>query len=99
MAQTETRPGFRLPWGADRNETDPPVDEAAASAPETDVQTPAEELSPDMIDLKTPVPAAARRATQLTADLSRAMQAAAESSRDETMARLTAEAKTVVEEI
>jgi hypothetical protein len=99
MAQTETRPGFRLPWGADRNETDQSADEAPASAPEADVQTPAEELSPDMIDLKTTAPAAARRPTKFMADLSRAMQAAAESSRDETMARLTAEAKTVVEEI
>jgi hypothetical protein len=99
MAQTETRPGFRLPWGADRNETDPPAGEAPASAPDAEVQTPAEELSPDMIDLKTQAPAAARRPTKFMADLSRAMQAAAESSRDETMARLTAEAKTVVEEI
>jgi hypothetical protein len=99
MAQTETRPGFRLPWGADRNETDQPADEASASAPEAVVQTPAEELSPDMIDLKTTAPAAARRPTKFMADLSRAMQAAAESSRDETIARLTAEAKTVVEEI
>ncbi len=100
MAQTETRPGFRLPWGAERTETDPPADVAPASAPEASDQNPAEELvTPDMIDMKAPATAAARRPTKFMADLSRAMQAAAESSRDETMARLTAEAKTVVEEI
>jgi hypothetical protein len=101
MAQTETRPGFRLPWGTERNETDSPVDEATAPPPEADVQTPVEELvTPDMIDMTAPAPAApTRRPTKFMADLSRAMQAAAESSRDETMARLTAEAKTVVEAI
>src|SRR4029079_17647451 len=100
MAQTETRPGFRLPWGAERTETDPQADVAPASAPEASDQNPVEELvTPDMIDMKAPATAAARRPTQFMADLSRAMQAAAESSRDETMARLSAEAKTVVEEI
>lgn len=100
MAQTETRPGFRLPWGAERAETDPSADVATASAPEASDQTPAEELvTPDMIDMKAPATAAARKPTKFMADLSRAMQAAAESSRDETMARLSGEAKTVVEEI
>ena len=100
MAQTETSPGFRLPWGAERTETDPPADVAPASAPEASDQNPVEELvTPDMIDMKAPATAAARRPTKFMADLSRAMQAAAESSRDETMARLSAEAKTVVEEI
>ncbi len=40
-----------------------------------------------------------RRPMKLLAELSRAMQTAAEASRDETMARFAAEAKTVVEEI
>ena len=44
MAQTETRPGFRLPWGAERTETDPPADVAPASAPEASDQNPVEEL-------------------------------------------------------
>src|SRR5258705_7228657 len=52
-----------------------------------------------MTDMNAPAPAAARRPTKFMADLSRAMQAAAESSRDETMARLSSEAKTVVEGI
>jgi hypothetical protein len=41
----------------------------------------------------------ARRATKFMAELSRAMQAAAENSRGETMARFEAEAKSVVEDI
>jgi hypothetical protein len=41
----------------------------------------------------------ARRPTKFMAELSRAMQTAVETSRDETMARLGADAKTVVEEI
>ena len=50
-----------------------------------------------MID--TTAGSATRRPTKFMADLSRAMQTAAEVSRDETMARLSAEVKTVVEEI
>ena len=93
-------PGFQASLGAERTETDPPADVAPASAPEASDQNPVEELvTPDMIDMKAPATAAARRPTKFMADLSRAMQAAAESSRDETMARLSAEAKTVVEEI
>ena len=102
MAQTETRPGFRLPWGTERNETDSPADEAPASSPEAEAQTPVEELvTPDMIDMTTPAPAAAatRRPTKFMADLSRAMQAAAETSRDDTMARFAADATAAVEQI
>jgi hypothetical protein len=50
-----------------------------------------------MIDVTTPVPA--RRTTKLMADLSRAMQTAAESARDETVARFLADSKTAVEGI
>ena len=46
-----------------------------------------------------PAPPSARRATKFMAELSRAMQAAVENARTETMARFEAEAKTVVEEI
>ena len=42
---------------------------------------------------------AARRPTKFMADLSRAMQTAAESSRDETMTRFASDAKVAVEEI
>ena len=32
MAQTETKPGFKLPWTADRPDADPPEDDATSSA-------------------------------------------------------------------
>ncbi|HEX6868761.1 MAG TPA: hypothetical protein VF119_08135 [Candidatus Limnocylindrales bacterium] len=50
-----------------------------------------------MIDVTTPAPA--RRTTKLMADLSRAMQTAAEAARDETVARFLADSQTAVEEI
>ena len=46
-----------------------------------------------------PAPPSTRRATRFMAELSRAMQAAVENARTETMARLEVEAKTVVDEI
>jgi len=46
-----------------------------------------------------PTPTAARRATKFMAELSRAMQAAVETARTETMARFEVEAKSVVEDI
>jgi len=98
MSQTETRPGFRLPWNAERTEPDQSTGEPATEAPVTDDPTPTEELvTPAMID--TTATAQARRPTKFMTDLSRAMQVAAESSRDETMARLSADAKTFIEEI
>jgi hypothetical protein len=51
----------------------------------------------DMIDATATT--STRRPTKFMAELSRAMQTAVETSRDETMARLAADAKTVVEEI
>jgi hypothetical protein len=54
-------------------------------------------VTPDTIDAT--VSTAARPPTKFMADLSRAMQAAAESSRDETMTRLGVDAKTVTEGI
>ncbi len=117
MAQTDTRPGFRLPWTA---EHDTPSGQAAAltseSAETPSAEAPAEgstvveemtaseaSTSPeepetsDMIDAT--ATSSARRPTKFMAELSRAMQTAVETSRDETLARLGADAKTVVEEI
>jgi hypothetical protein len=114
MAQTDTRPGFRLPWAA---EHDAPTDQgdamtfempgAEASAEGSTVveetsaseaSTPTEELeTSDMIDAT--ATSSSRRPTKFMAELSRAMQTAVETSRDETMARLGADAKSVVEEI
>src|SRR4051794_14277763 len=95
MAQTETKSGFRVPWTSDRS-ADAPPDETASSAPH-DPSPNQEPETPDMIDVTTPVPA--RRTTKLMADLSRAMQTAAEGARDETVARFLADSKTAVEEI
>ena len=97
MAQTETKPGFKLPWTADRPDSDPPVDDATSSPAPHDPPPHQEPETPDMIDVTTPAPA--RRTTKLMADLSRAMQTAAESARDETVARFITDSKTAVEEI
>ena len=123
MAQTDTRPGFRLPWtaehGAQTDQAEPMASETAeatsAEAPDaeapaegstvadrwtppTEASTPPEEPeTSDMIDATATT--STRRPTKFMAELSRAMQTAVETSRDETMARLGADAKTVVEEI
>ena len=104
---TETRPGFRLPWAAGTGEAEDPS--AMSDPSETE-----EAEEPDMIETTampdssarpepTNEPATtappARRATKFMADLSRAMQAAAETARGETMARFEVEAKSVVEAI
>ena len=99
MAQTETRPGFKLPWTTDRAESDTPADEAIATPGGAADFTPEEEpVTLNTIDTNATV-APTRRPTKFMAELSRAMQTAAESSRDDTLARLGADAKTVVEEI
>ena len=115
---TETRPGFRLPWGTGADEPD--------EQPMMGVAEGAEEAQePTMIDI-TPMPVSsngfepsplaepsavpegaeveatpqsARRATKFMVELSRAMQAAVENARTETMARFGVEAKSVVDEI
>jgi hypothetical protein len=103
MAQTEARPGFRLPWTAEadaapeQGKATTAQSPAADATPVADEPTMAEEqVTPDMTDLSV-IPA--RRPTKFMAELSRAMQTAVETSRDETMARLSADAKVVVEEI
>lgn len=150
MAQTDTRPGFRLPWSSDRTEGDaatPPADtdEAAAEATDTavdpnattDIEATAEavtkatdalvetpgtgttaDASTDVVAeawpgsesatvtetaasaAPEPVAAAAtKKPNKLMADLSRAMQAAAEAARSETMERFTADAKSATERV
>jgi hypothetical protein len=70
------------------------VDEPTAS----EASTPPEE--PETSDMtEATATSSARRPTKFMAELSRAMQTAVETSRDETLARLGADAKTVVEEI
>ncbi len=110
MVQSETRPGFRLPWTSEHGD---PVQPDAATTPEPSAvddvtpvdepttayeSNPAEEpVTTEMIDAT--ATAGARRPTKFMAEMSRAMQGAAETARDETLARLEADLKTVVEEI
>ena len=117
MAQTETRPGFRLPWTADRAESGSPVDASDSAAQEMETPEMIDAMAPSSIaspaspsPLPSPQtigggamtpepPTTTRRPTKLMADLSRAMQAAAEQARGETMTRFDADAKSVVEEM
>jgi hypothetical protein len=101
---TEARTGFRLPWaaGSDEPENQPAMGDGPVAH---------EALEPDMIETvetaTTPGPSIdsegagsppARRATEFMAELSRAMQAAIQSARSDSMASLQVEAKRVVEE-
>ncbi len=110
MATTETRPSFRLPWTAGTGESgDPsesPAEQPIAQADASDndeIQGPelhvhgAQTPAPAQPDPPSPPPV--RRATKFMADLTRAMQAAAEQARSETMTRFDADAKAFVEEI
>jgi hypothetical protein len=105
MAQTDTRTGFRLPWTPEQNGSHPPAEgptEEPSAEPVAEMEGGAadpneENVTADMID--TDAAPSTRRPTKFMADLSRAMQIAAETSRDETMARFASEAKTAVEEI
>src|SRR5262245_39293118 len=124
MSQTETRPGFRLPWTGERADAEASTDgsegtvaEAGANDAEASIaadgesavdasegstgmteQTVTEEPgTTDMTDGT--ATATGRRPTKFMADLSKAMQTAAEASRDETMTRFSADAKVAVEDI
>jgi hypothetical protein len=105
MAQTETRPGFRLPWTSESTDADQEAWATAPEAPVSDAATPAEDAVTPQTDAPASDPAATaatggtRRQTKFMAELSAAMQAAAEHARDETLTRLTADLKTVTEEI
>jgi hypothetical protein len=102
MAQIETPQGSKLHWPDEQAPADQPN---VADAPNEEV------TSPDMVEtnaatetVEAAVNAPAglpggRRPTKIMTDLTRAMQAAASSSREETMARLDADAKAAVEEI
>jgi hypothetical protein len=124
MSQTDTRPGFRLPWTGERADAETSTDTAegtvseagtteAEAAATTDVEpmTEASEASTGMAEpsvteepgttnmIDATAAATGRRPTKFMADLSKAMQTAAEASRDETMSRFTADAKVAVEDI
>jgi hypothetical protein len=123
MSQTDTRPGFRLPWTGERADAEASTDgsegtvaETGATDAEASATTDAdasgdgegstrmteptvteEPGTSDMIDAT--ATATGRRPTKFMADLSKAMQAAAEVSRDETMSRFAADTKVAVEDI
>ncbi len=109
MASTETRPSFRLPWTAGTGESDVSSNQAEEPNASEEAHGGEETQAPEMIETAAEAPTAAdseqsgaapaRRATKFMAELSRAMQAAAEHSRNETLARFEAEAKAVVEEM
>ncbi|MGP1675083.1 MAG: hypothetical protein ACTS8Z_07715 [Candidatus Limnocylindrales bacterium] len=133
MATTDAKSGFRLPWSADRGESDSPVD-VSADDPSTGVPASPdqENETPEMIDAAPhvsdqavttddePTPAApepasvaeptpaeptpptapvARKPNKFMADLTRAMQAAAETARTDTLGRFGTDAKAHIETI
>jgi hypothetical protein len=138
MATTDARPGFRLPWSADRAEAGEEADVHNQDAPSQESVGDQESETPAMIDAAhastdpvaavdpevadpstaeataepahTPEPdpqpesdvaasAGGKKPSKFLADLTKAMQAAAESARGETLSRFTAEAKQHIETI
>jgi hypothetical protein len=112
---TDTRPGFRLRWAGATDAAGANTDDQSPEGDAPVAQDGQEAHEPDMIEHADTTEAAAssddhaaasteeappvRRATKFMAELSRAMQAAAETARTELMARFEAEAKGVVEEV
>ncbi|MBI3748036.1 MAG: hypothetical protein HY262_04205 [Chloroflexi bacterium] len=98
-----------VPAEIEQPESEPPEARSEASMARGDMDQSEETQAPDMIETAAPAAspsqsepsgaAPARRATKFMAELSHAMQAAAEHARTETMERFQAEAKAVVEEI
>ena len=127
MAQTDARPGFRLPWSSDRpqssdttdgEQTDqqadasawpsedggstaasPGVDAAAAeAASDSTTGSSASSNQPPAASPALP-PSPGKKQTKFMADLTKAMQAAAEDARTRALTQLQADAKTHVETI
>src|SRR5436305_7137978 len=125
MAQTDARPGFRLPWSSDRQTSDPSEsatdsepqpdnatawpNESNGSTPEVALATadaPVEPASP-VVDPwvgSAPTPEApkapsGKKPSKFLADLTKAMQTAAEDARSRAVTQLQADAKTHVEAI
>jgi hypothetical protein len=111
---TDTRPGFRLPWGGGNEPGNETTDDRSTDGDAAVAQDGQEAQEPEMIEhadpaeatappedhaANTPEPVPARKATKFMAELSRAMQVAAETARAELMSRFEAEAKGVVEQV
>ena len=122
MATTDAKSGFRLPWSADRSESDSQAEEAVVdTSGEDPAQASSDYETPTMTDAAptpsetgtdtsatapqapAPEPAApntvTRKPNKFMADLTKAMQAAAESARADTLERFGAEAKAHIESI
>ena len=123
MATTDAKSGFRLPWSADRNESDPQADGTEGEPTSGDpAQAASQHETPTMTDTAPPTTETAtdptstgadtaqaepasygstltRKPNKFMADLTRAMQAAAESARTDTLERFGAEAKAHIESI
>jgi hypothetical protein len=123
MATTDAKSGFRLPWSADRNESETQVDGTAGEPTSGDpAQAASQHESPTMTDTAPPTsetgtdpsssgaqtpqgdPVSAgstltRKPNKFMADLTKAMQAAAEAARADTLERFGAEAKAHIESI
>jgi hypothetical protein len=123
MATTDAKSGFRLPWSADRNESDTQVEDGVGEPSSEDpAQAASQNETPTMTDTapsssetgsdpsstaasstESPVATSAapvtRKPNKFMADLTKAMQAAAESARAETLERFGAEAKSHIESI
>ncbi len=107
---TEARAGFRLPWatGSDEPENQPAMGEGPVAQEalepamieiiETAMTIETAATPGPSIDSEGAGGPPARRATEFMAELSRAMQAAIQSARSDSMASLQVEAKRVVEE-
>jgi hypothetical protein len=123
MAQTDARPGFRLPWSSERSTSeteseqaegqltgeDAPTDwTASVPADAADAQTtPSEEVTnvtdtlhvvPDS-ELAQHQPPSGRKPSKFLADLTKAMQTAAEEARALSVSQFQAETKAYIEQI
>ena len=122
MAQTDARPGFRLPWSSERStsETDSeqaegqPTSEDAPTDWPADVQADAADAqvtaSEEMANVTetlhvvpdseaTQHPSAGRKPSKFLADLTKAMQTAAEEARALSVSQFQAETKAYIEQI
>ena len=137
MATTDAKPGFRLPWSADRSESEASAETAGDAPIGEALTTDQENETPDMIDAapaandpmatvdgqsagsattpegNEPIDSAAGAATpsdgsesgtsakpnKFMADLTKAMQGAAETAKTDTLARFAADAKGHIENI
>jgi len=123
MATSETRTGFRLPWGAESRTSDDPAASAPDDATDADATTPDQSTGPEreatvashdtptmdetsetqqdaMLETTAaPKSSGGKRPTKFLADLTKAMQAAAEAERSEILSRFQTEAKTFTEQV